>query len=87
MRLGASCNDPFEYLRVCRDDNERRKRSATIDLWFDFSNVGDSQPFFQISPDALIGESKMFVQLGSHAARDCRDPKFTHAVFGSLHNT
>ena len=41
-------------------------------------------PFFQISPDALIAESKMLMQLGSHAARHCRNPKFSHAIFGSL---
>lgn len=68
-RLGSSCNDPIEYLRVCSDDNEWPGRSATIGPFFVFSNFDDSQAFFQISPDTLIGESKMHVHLGSHAAR------------------
>ena len=85
-RLGSNCNDPFEYLRVCSDDNERPERSAPIDRFFDFSNVDDSRVFFEVGADTLIGESKMLVHLGSHAARDSRDPKFAHTIFGTLHN-
>ena len=77
---------PFEYLRVWNHYYEKPDRSATIDHNFEFPNVDDSQPFFQISADTLIGESKMLVRPGGRATRVSRN-KNSRTPFSETYTT